>query len=91
MAYDAGQWCLAVRLAPPGVDGERSEDSRWTVSGGDPPSSQPIVTPTRLTTDAFERRFGTGVTERDVTRLKGRRTFEPGKVSVSWDLRLDSR
>lgn len=91
IAYDAGQWQLAVRLAPPGVDGERREDSWWTVSGEDPPSSEPVLTSTRLTTEAFERRFGTGVTNPDVTRLKGRRTFEPGKIVVAWDLRLDSR
>lgn len=89
VTYEDGQWRLAVRLAPPGVDGQRLEDSYWTVSGQSRPPSEPIATTTRLTTTAFERRLDTGVTRADVTRLKGRRTIDPGAVVVSWDLRLE--
>lgn len=92
VAYDAGQWHLAVRLAPPEVDGERREHTFWTVTGTDRPRPEPIITSTQLTADTFEQRIGTGVTSRDATRLKGRRAAPaPGQATVAWDLRLDSR
>lgn len=91
VTFDDGRWRLAVLLAPPALDGERREDTTWTVSGVTPMPSDPALTPTALSTPAFERRIDTGVTTRDATRLSGRHTLDPGQVTVAWNLRLASR